>query len=255
MIVKEQLLYGIHSVEEALTSGKLLDKIYLKKGSGNESTLNIRRIARRMQIPIQEVPLEKLNRLTRKAHQGCIAVVAPIEYTDLENLIPSLFEEGKDPFIIILDGITDTRNFGAIARSALCAGADAIIIPSTGSVSVTADAVNASVGALMHIPVCRVSSIGKTLAYLKMSGINIAIADEKAQEPYYNTPLGGPIALVMGNEFKGVSTEARKEANLSVSIPIKGEIGSLNVSVAAGILLFDIVRRRTQTIDTFSETK
>lgn len=245
-MIKEQILYGIHSVEEALATGKLLDKIYLKKGITGEAIQQIRHQARLQQIPIQEVPLEKLNRLTRKAHQGCVAIVAPIEYTYLDNLIPSLYERGNDPFIIVLDGITDTRNFGAIARSALCAGADAIIIPSYGSVSVTADAVNASVGALLHIPVCRVPSIGKALAFLRSSGIAVVIADEKAKDFYFEASLEGPLALVMGNEYKGVSSEARREATQSIAIPLKGEIGSLNVSVAAGILLFDVARRRLQ---------
>ncbi len=243
-MIKEQLLYGIHSVEEALSTGILLDKIYLKRGITGDSIRNIRLMAREQQVPVQDVPLEKLNRITRKAHQGCIAIVAPIEYTQLESFIPQLYEQGIDPFLVVLDGITDTRNFGAIARSAVCAGVHAIIIPSYGSVSVTADAINASVGALMHIPVCRVASIPKAIQFLAMSGINSVIADEKSSYVYYKSDLTGPIALVMGNEYKGVSPEAKKQATMSVSIPLKGDIGSLNVSVACGILLFDIARQR-----------
>ncbi|KXB36677.1 RNA methyltransferase, TrmH family, group 3 [Bacteroidales bacterium KA00251] len=247
-MIKEQLLYGIHSVQEALATGKLLDKIFLKKGIVGDSIQQIRHEARLQQIPVQEVPLEKLNRLTRKSHQGCVAIVAPIEYTHLENLIPTLYEEGREPFIIVLDGLTDTRNFGAIARSALCAGADAIVIPSYGSVSVTADAINASVGSLLHIPVCRVGSIGKALTFLRESGINVVIADEKSSKLYFEADLDGPLALVMGNEYKGVSPEAKRVASTSVAIPLQGEIGSLNVSVAAGILLFDVTRRRLQNL-------
>lgn len=243
-MIKEKLLFGIHAVEEALQAGHQLDKIYLKKGLTGEATAQIRQAARQQQVPIQQVPLEKLNRLTRKAHQGCVAVVAPIEYDHLENLIPSLYEAGEEPFLILLDGVTDTRNFGAIARSALSAGAHALVIPMTESVSVTADAVNASVGALMHIPVCRVANLGKTAELLAQSGLSVVVADEKAETPYYEAPLDGPIALVMGSEYKGVSDSVRKRATQAVAIPLKGEIGSLNVSVAAGILLFDIARRR-----------
>lgn len=243
-MIKEQFIFGIHSVEEALLSGKLLDKIYLKKGMTGESITAIRRRARQLEIPLLEVPLEKLNRITRKAHQGCIALAAPVEYHRLEGLIPSIYEAGEEPFIVVLDGITDTRNFGAIARSALCAGAHALVIPAYGSVSVTADAVNASVGALMRIPVCRVPHIGKALNFLSMSGVNVIIADEKSSQCYYDAPLEGPVALVMGNENRGVSSEARKEASQSLAIPLKGEIGSLNVSVATGILLFEVAKRR-----------
>lgn len=243
-MIKEQSVYGIHSVLEALESGRLLDKIYIRKGLNAETIRQIRSLAREQFIPVQEVPVEKLNRMTRKAHQGCIAVVAPIEYTRLEQLIPSLYENGEEPFIIVLDGLTDTRNFGAIARSAECAGAHALVIPSHGSVSVTADAINASAGALMHIPVCRVPHIGKALSFLSMSGVNVAAADEKAREKYFEADLSGPIAIVVGNEHDGVSKEAREESSLKIAIPLKGSIGSLNVSVAAGILLFDVARRR-----------
>ncbi len=244
MIIKERLLFGIHSVLEALESNTLIDKIYIRKGMGSTIIKKIKQMANLKLIPVQEIPIEKLNRLTKKAHQGCIAVISPIEYTDIEQLIPALYERGEAPFFVVLDGITDTRNFGAIARSALCAGAHAIVIPMRNSVSVTADAVNASAGALIHMPICRVSDLSKTVNYLAESGLNIVIANEKAMLPYYQAPLKGPLALVMGNEHTGVSEKIRDKANIEVSIPLQGTIGSLNVSVATGILLFDIARRR-----------
>lgn len=238
------MIYGIHSVLEALESGKILNKIYIRKGIDPQMLQKIKLLARPQMIPIQQVPIEKLNKLTTKAHQGCIALVAPVEYTDMEQLVPFLFEQGKDPFIVVLDGITDTRNFGAIARTAECAGVDAIIIPSYGSVSVTADAINASAGALLHIPVCRVPNISQAVSFLSLSGINLVIANEKAQTTFFESELTGPIALILGNEHEGVSPQVQKIATTQVAIPMKGRISSLNVSVAAGILIYEIIKQR-----------
>ncbi|MBB6275927.1 23S rRNA (guanosine(2251)-2'-O)-methyltransferase RlmB [Porphyromonas circumdentaria] len=243
-MIKEKIIFGIHSVQEALDAGQELDKIYLRRGIASEEIRAIKNAARKARVPVMEVPTERLNRFTRGAHQGCVAVVAQVSYTRLEMLIPHLYEEGIEPLVVVLDGITDTRNFGAIARSAECAGAHALVIPERGSVSVTADAVKASAGALMRIPVCRVPSIPGAVGYLKDSGLSVVVANEKAHQNYYETELTGPIALVLGNEHEGVSVQVARLASHEVAIPLRGDIGSLNVSVAGGILLFEIVRQQ-----------
>ena len=234
-MIKEKIIFGIHSVQEALEAGQEIDKIYLRRALVSEEVRAIKRLAREQRIPVLEVPVERLNRFTRGAHQGCVAIIAQVSYTPLEMLVPQIFERGEDPLIVLLDGVTDTRNFGAIARSAECAGAHALAIAERGSVSVSADAVNASAGALMRIPVCRVPSISGAVGYL---------ANEKAENTYYTADLTGPLALVMGSEHEGVSPQVARLATLSVAIPQVGEIGSLNVSVAAGILLFESLRQK-----------
>lgn len=243
-MIKEKIIFGIHSVQEALDAGQEIDKIYLRRGIVSEEIRTIKSAARRLRIPVMEVPQERLNRFTRGAHQGCVAVMAQVSYTRLEMLVPHLYEEGFEPLIVVLDGITDTRNFGAIARSAECAGAHALVIPERGSVSVTADAVNASAGALMRIPVCRVPSIVGAVGYLKDSGLSVVVANEKASQRYYETNLTGPLALVLGNEHEGVSEQVSRLASIQVAIPQRGTIGSLNVSVAGGILLFEVLRQQ-----------
>ena len=242
-MIKEKIIFGIHSVQEALEAGQEIDKIYLRRALVSEEVRAIKRLAREQRIPVLEVPVERLNRFTRGAHQGCVAIIAQVSYTPLEMLVPQIFERGEDPLIVLL-GVTDTRNFGAIARSAECAGAHALVIAERGSVSVSADAVNASAGALMRIPVCRVPSISGAVGYLAECGLQIVVANEKAENSYYTADLTGPLALVMGSEHEGVSPQVVRLATLSVAIPQVGEIGSLNVSVAAGILLFESLRQK-----------
>ncbi len=248
-MIKEKIIFGLHSVREAFESGKEIDKVFIKKGQSSEEVRQIKILARTNRVPVLEVPNEKLNRITRSSHQGCIAIIAQITYVDLEMLIPKIYEEGRDPFIVVLDGITDTRNFGAIARSAECAGVDAIVIPERGSVSVTADAVNTSAGALMRIPVCRVTSIPRAVAFLADSGLKIIIANEKATNIYYNSNLTGPLVFVLGNEHNGVSSQVIRMATQEVSIPQMGKIGSLNVSVAGGVLLFESLRQKGENLN------
>ena len=243
-MIKEKIIFGIHSVQEALEAGQEIDKIYLRRALVSEEIRTIKRLAREQRVPVLEVPVERLNRFTRGAHQGCVAIIAQVSYTPLEMLVPQIFERGEDPLIVLLDGVTDTRNFGAIARSAECAGAHALVIAERGSVSVSADAVNASAGALMRIPVCRVPSISGAVGYLAECGLQIVVANEKAENTYYTADLTGPLALVMGSEHEGVSPQVARLATLSVAIPQVGEIGSLNVSVAAGILLFESLRQK-----------
>lgn len=240
---QNKLIYGTHSLLEALEAGKEIDKIFIRRGLKTEETQRILALARERIIPVQSVPVEKLDRITSRNHQGILAFLAEIEYTALEQLIPLLYEEGRMPFFVILDGITDVRNFGAIARTAECAGADAIIIPDRGSVSVTGDAIKTSSGALHRLPVCRVTSIPQTIRTLQQNGIKVVTASEKASTLYTEESLTPPIAIVMGNEEIGPSEETLRLSDSLARIPQVGNIGSLNVSVAAGIMLYEVVRQ------------
>ena len=240
---KPNLIFGMHPLLEALEAGREIDKILLKRGLRSEEVSRITALARERTIPLQIVPEERLTRLTRKQHQGVIAFISEIEYTPLETLIPMLYEAGRSPFVLLLDGLTDVRNFGAIARTAECAGVDALIIPERGSVTVTADAIKTSAGALHRLPVCRVSSIMSAVSLLQASGLKIVAASEKARDVYTDTELRLPLGLVLGAEDEGVSEEVLRRADHIVRIPQVGAIGSLNVSVAAGILIYEIVRQ------------
>lgn len=240
---KNNLIFGIHPLIEALEAGREIDKILLKRGLRSSEVSHIMDVAKERTIPVQIVPEERLTRLTRKQHQGVIAFISEIEYTQLDQLIPMLYEEGRSPFVVLLDGLTDVRNFGAIARTAECAGVDAIIIPERGSVSVTADAVKTSAGALHRIPVCRVSSIQAAVTLLQENGIQIVAASEKAADIYTESELSLPLGLVLGAEDHGVSQGVLRRADKIVRIPQVGAIGSLNVSVAGGILIYEVVRQ------------
>ena len=240
---KPNLIFGMHPLLEALEAGREIDKILLKRGLRSEEVSRITALARERTIPLQIVPEERLTRLTRKQHQGVIAFISEIEYTPLETLIPMLYEAGRSPFVLLLDGLTDVRNFGAIARTAECAGVDALIIPERGSVTVTADAIKTSAGALHRLPVCRVSSIMSAVSLLQASGLKIVAASEKARDVYTETELRLPLGLVLGAEDEGVSEAVLRRADHIVRIPQVGAIGSLNVSVAAGILIYEIVRQ------------
>lgn len=243
-MIKQKMIYGIHAVVEALDASVELDKIYIKKGSNNPEIDRIRKGARQLSVPVFEVPAERLNRFTQGSHQGVVALLSPITYTRLDYLIANIFEEGRLPFIVVLDGVTDVRNFGAIARTCECVGVDAIVIPEKGSVSVTADAVNASAGALMRIPVCREKNVVSACRFLQESGLNLIGASEKAEKRYTSADLTGAIALVMGAEDKGLSSAVMNLIDTAISIPQMGNIGSLNVSVACGIILYEVIRQR-----------
>ncbi len=232
-------IYGIHSVLEAIDAGRTIDKIYVKNARSE-----VAQRARAAGIPLQVVPDERLNRITRKNHQGVIAMMSAIEYVRLDSLLPSLFDEGVLPFILVLDGITDVRNFGAIARTAECCGVNAIVIPAHGSVSVGADAIKTSAGALNHIPVCREDSLSKAVKYLQESGCQIVASTEKSSQNYTTADYTTPLALVMGAEGTGISTDILRMADTRAAIPMFGNIGSLNVGVAAGVMMYEVVRQR-----------
>ena len=237
----EKPVFGIRAVEEAIDAGKEIDKILIKKGLHGELFRGFFKKVQERKVPFRFVPVEKLNRITKKNHQGVIAFISPVVYHNIEQIIPALYEEGKEPFILVLDGITDVRNFGAIARTAECAGVNAIVIPANGSVSVNADAIKTSAGALHLIPVCRVSNLADTVRYLKESGIMIVAATEKGADEYTSPDYSGPKCLVMGAEDTGISREILEIADVYSKIPVKGTIKSLNVSVATGIMLYEML--------------
>ncbi len=238
------MIFGIRAVREAIAAGQEIDQIFVKRETNSDQMSELIRAIGDQRIPLRKVPIEKLNRLTRKNHQGVIAIKSATNYYTLEDIIPFLYEKGRNPFIVVLDGITDVRNFGAIARTCECVGADAIVIFEQRSVSVTADAIKTSAGALSRLPVCRERSIDETLKYLKDSGVTLIGATEKSTALMDSADFSGPIALIMGAEDRGLSTTSLKMCDQLIRIPLYGEIGSLNVSVAAGILLYEAVRNR-----------
>jgi 23S rRNA (guanosine2251-2'-O)-methyltransferase len=237
-------IFGIRPVIEAIEAGKEIDKIFIKKDLQGDLAAQLMDVMREHRIIAQRVPVERLNRITRKKHQGVIAMLSAVTYHSLDNLVPQLYEEGRLPFVVVLDGITDVRNFGAIARTAECCGADALVIPQRGSVSVGADAVKTSAGALHYLPVCRERSVTGAIRFLKDNGYKIVAVSEKADSSYTGADYTGPVALVMGAEDVGISPEAMKLCDTRVSIPMFGRIGSLNVSVAAAVLMYEVVRQR-----------
>lgn len=237
-------IFGLHPVIEAVQAGRTIDKIFLKKDLHGDVAIRLCHLAKERDIPVQRVPAERLSKITRKNHQGVIAQTSAIAYHRLADIVPQLFEDGVLPFIVVLDGLTDVRNFGAIARTAECCGVNAIVIPTRGSVSVGADAVKTSAGALLHVPVCREHSLAGAVRFLKESGCQIVCATEKASENYTLANYTTPVALVMGAEDVGISSEILRMADTRAAIPMFGNIGSLNVSVAAGVMMYEIVRQR-----------
>ncbi len=241
---KSDYIFGLRAIIEAIEAGKDIDKILVKTDINGDLARELLGKAKAYGILVRRVPQEKLNRITMKNHQGAIAILAAVPYHKLDNIIPMLYEEGKTPLMVVLDGVTDIRNFGAIARTACCAGADAIVIPSHNSVSITADAIKTSAGALFHIPVCREKSTLDAVKLLKDNGYKIVAATEKGARNYTKVDYTVPVAIVMGAEETGISEEVLRKADDLAAIPILGEIGSLNVSVAAGIMIYEAVRQR-----------
>jgi len=210
----------------------------------NDLFAELWKLVRLRRINYKHVPLEKINRLTRKNHQGVFAFISPIDFHNIEDVIPSLFEEGKNPLILVLDRITDVRNFGAIARTAECAGVDAILIPEQNAAAINADAIKTSAGALHNITVCRTWNLKLSLQFLKDSGIQLIACSEKTQDDMYKPDYTPPTAIIMGSEEDGVSPEFIKLCDARAKIPISGKIASLNVSVATGVILYEAIRQR-----------
>lgn len=243
---KQELLYGMHSVMEAILEGKELDKVLIRKGLKNERSQEMLKLLRDREIPVQFVPHEKLQRITRKNHQGIIAFGSLIEYGNLETLIPGIFEKGEVPFLLVLDGITDVRNLGALARTAECVGVNAVLIPSKGAAQINADAIKTSSGALMNLNVCRTDNLSNSLLFLKNSGLKLVAATEKAEHTHFSADLRGPVALIIGSEEKGISREIISLSDLNIKIPVYGKVSSLNASVAGAVVMYEILRQRGQ---------
>jgi 23S rRNA (guanosine2251-2'-O)-methyltransferase len=245
LIVKpNQLTYGIRPVMEAIHAGKEIARVYIKKDLKGDLFRELFQLLRKRSIPYQFVPVEKLNRITRKNHQGVIAQISPVIFQPIEQIVPALFESGEMPFFIVLDGITDVRNIGAIARTAACASVHALILPATGSAQINADAIKTSAGALNTLPVCRSQELVSTIKYLKGCGITIYGASEKVGTLYHQVAFDGPAALVLGAEDTGISEGIMKVCHELVKIPVYGPIASLNVSAAAAVLIFEMIRQR-----------
>lgn len=240
---KTNLIYGTRAVMEAVEAGKEIESIFIQQGISNPLMNELRTLLKKNQITYKPVPPEKINRMVRGNHQGVVAFISMITYHNIEDILPALFEKSKVPLLLICDHITDVRNFGALARSALCAGVHAIIIPEKGSAQINADAVKTSAGALHKIPVCR-QHLLNAVKFLKQSGVRIFASTEKASEHIYEADFKEPVAIIMGSEENGITRDLLKAADYLVKIPMQQELDSLNVSVAASVVLFEVVRQR-----------
>lgn len=239
-----QYLFGMHPVIEAVRAGKKFDKVLLKQGLEGPQFRELITLLGENDIPYQYVPVERLNRSVRGAHQGVIAYISQIDYVDLETMVNNALATSDNPLIVILDGVSDVRNLGAIARTLECAGGQGIIVPAKGGAAINADAVKASAGALMRIDTCKVPNLRLAAYYLQQSGFRIVAATEKVDKYMYDTELTGPLAIVMGSEGTGISKSMLELADDRVAIPMAGEITSLNVSVATSVILYEAVRQR-----------
>lgn len=239
----ENIVFGIRPVAEAIESGKQIEKIYIRKGAEGQLMNDLKDLCYRHRRHYQEVPVEKLNRMTRGNHQGVVAVIAAIDYVEVADILERVPED-ETPLVVVFDNVTDVRNFGGIARSAECAGAHGIISSLKNSAPVNADSIRSSAGALTRIPVARVGSIRNTLKSLQADGFQIVAATEHSRKLMYDADLTKPTAIVMGSEENGISKEVLKLCDEQLAIPMIGAIESLNVSAAAAIMLFEVVRQR-----------
>jgi len=244
---RNQMLIGLRPLIEAVEAAKEIDKVFIQRGIQGEIMLEVKELIKRFQIPFQYVPIEKLNRMSSKNHQGIIAFVSPVTFGNIDNIIATTFESGLTPRLLMLDGVTDVRNFGAICRSAECFGAHAVIIPEKGSAQINEEAIKTSAGALYNIPVCRVKSISHAVKQLQSSGITVVACSEKTRKNTFEADLRNPICLIMGSEEMGVGSDVLRIVDEIIRIPMAGKTSSLNVSVAAGIALYEITRQHAET--------
>ncbi len=243
---EKTFLYGTRAIIEGINSNREIDKILVLNKLKNPLTQELLSLARANRLPIQRVPIQKLNRYTRKNHQGVICLLSAISYSSLDHVISQAFTEGRAPLVALLDRITDVRNFGAIARTADAAGADALVVPLIGHAQITEDAIKTSAGVLNYLPVCRVSSLKLCIKELKNSGLQIVACSEKAHDLMYSVDLSGPTAILMGSEQDGIGSDLLADCDLQIKIPMSGKISSLNVSVATGLVLYECVRQRSE---------
>jgi len=239
-----EYIFGIRPILEAIEANKGIEKVMIRQGSDGPQ---FRRLLDRLHekgITAQFVPVQRLDGMTRANHQGVIAIVSTIEYASVESMIEAALKKGTAPLFLMLDGVSDVRNFGAIARTAECAGVDGIVLPAKGGASINADAVKTSAGALLRIPVAKVQNLREAIFQFQQADIDIISATEKATETIYETDLKKGVAIVMGSEEKGISKSILALSSAQVRIPMPGNISSLNVSVATAIVLFEAVRQR-----------
>lgn len=240
---EEDLIFGVRAVIEAVKADREINRILIQKGMNKDLFMELKEALQGKNFQLQFVPAQKLDKMTEGNHQGVIAQVSPVEYGEIEPLVEAKLEKGEKPLILVLDRITDVRNFGAIARTAECQGVDAILIPSKGSALVTPDAVKTSAGALNRIPVCKTDNLKNTLFYLQQCGMRVVACTEKSNIPLYEVNLRGPVAIVMGSEEDGITSDLLNLADIKARIPLRGEIASLNVGVAAGMILYEKTRQ------------
>lgn len=241
---KQQYIFGIRAVDEALQAGKLIDKVIAKQGLNGELFARLQETCKQKKIRIQYTQQSVLDKICAGNHQGVIALLNQVEYVSLEQLMSTACGSGQQPLILVLDGITDVRNFGAIARSADCAGASAIIVASKGSAPINGESIKTSAGALHHIPICLSQNPYFAVKALKDKGLQVVGATEKGADDYFRTDFRRPTVLIMGAEDKGISSQLLKLCDAKAKIPMYGHIESLNVSVAAGIMLFEAAKQR-----------
>lgn len=242
---KEHQIFGIRAIIEAIQAGATVDKVYIQKEASGDLMKDLMKVMKRENINFSYVPVEKLNRLTPNNHQGAVATISPISFFDLESLIETILENGKNPLFLVLDGISDARNFGAIIRTAECTGVNGIIVQKSGSAPVNGDTVKTSAGAVFNIPICKVDHIKDAIFLLQASGITTVAATEKTEQSLYDVTLSGPTAIVMGAEDRGINPSVLKIIDEKAKLPMFGTIGSLNVSVACGAFLYEAVRQRS----------
>ncbi|WP_417201139.1 23S rRNA (guanosine(2251)-2'-O)-methyltransferase RlmB [Bizionia sp.] len=241
---QETLIFGLHSVIEAIQAGKTIEKIFIQKGLQGNLAHDLESLIRKEGINVSYVPIEKLNRLTSKNHQGAVAQISPIEYHDIENLVLDVIESGKTPLFLLLDQLSDVRNFGAIIRTAECTGVNGIIIQKKGSAPINGDTIKTSAGAVFKMPICRVDHIKDAMFHLQASGIAVIAATEKTNDTIYDIDFTVPCAIIMGSEGRGINPSVLKLADSKAKLPLLGSIESLNVSVACGAILYEVVRQR-----------
>jgi len=243
-VEKENIIFGVRPVIEAINAGKEIDKLYIQRDISGSGLTELRNAIKKAKIPFSHVPAFKLNKYTSGNHQGVIGFISPVDFHNIETIIPTLYEQGKVPFILVLDKITDVRNFGGISRTAECAGVDAILIPKRESAQLNEDAIKTSAGALHRIPVCKAENLTDAVLFLQASGLKIIACTEKTENSIYAIDYKSPIAIVMGGEEKGISNQLLKLCDEKAKIPMVGEIASLNVSVAAAIIIYEAVKQR-----------
>ncbi|MFL0682823.1 MAG: 23S rRNA (guanosine(2251)-2'-O)-methyltransferase RlmB [Algoriphagus aquaeductus] len=241
---EKDFIFGTRAVMESIHAGKEIDKVLVQKELNNDLIKELLQLCKSENIPVVRVPDAKLNRITRKNHQGVIAQVSSIAYASLDHVIDNCYAVGKSPLILVLDHITDVRNFGAIARTAECAGVDAIVIPEKGSAQINSDAVKTSAGALNFIPVARVKNLFYTCRDLQKMGLSLIAVTEKTDQVMYEADFSAPVAMILGSEEDGISQEIMGIADVKVKIPMAGNIESLNVSVSAGVAIYEAIRQR-----------